>query len=373
MPVVTMRQLLEAGVHFGHQTRRWNPKMKRFIFTERNGIYIMDLQQTMTGIERAYTFVRDRVAGGGIILFVATKRQSQDVLKEQAERCGMPYVNFRWLGGMLTNFRTIHKRIQRMRELEEMVNSGALDSLPKKEALTLRREYEKLARNLRGLRDLNRLPDAVYILDTKKEEIAMREAKKLNLPIVAILDTNSDPDDVEYGIPGNDDAIRAASLLTRIVADAVIEGKSMRPSDGSAESVDVSSNGREQVDVLPGAAAQPKAEWELQLEAEEQKTDAPKADAPAPAPAAGRPTSEAGQQSSPDPVEGSRDVDPEEIDITGAGVAAKGSGTGTSMDETSAPATEAPSDPPGDEPGDRSHPRPKTEGEGSSDAGNSNS
>ena len=369
MPVVTMRQLLEAGVHFGHQTRRWNPKMKRFIFTERNGIYIMDLQQTMSGIERAYTFVRDKVADGGIILFVATKRQIQDVLKEQAERSGMPYVNFRWLGGMLTNFRTIHKRIQRMRELEEMVSSGALDSLPKKEALTLRREYEKLARNLHGLRDLNRLPDAVFILDTKKEEIAMREAKKLGLPIVAILDTNSDPDDVEYGIPGNDDAIRSGALLTRIIADAVIEGKSMRPSDGSAATVDASTNGREKVDVLPGAAAQPKAEWELQLEAEEQGGTS---ETPA---AGGRPTSEAGQQSSPDLVEGSREADPEEIDITGAGVAAKGAGTGTSMDETSAPPTEQASDPAGDELGDRSHPRPKNreDAAGASDEGGTSS
>ena len=316
MPVVTMRQLLEAGVHFGHQTRRWNPKMKRFIFTERNGIYILDLQQTMTGIERAYTYTRDKVATGGIILFVATKRQVQDTLEEQAIRCGMPYVNFRWLGGMLTNFRTIHKRISRMRELEEMVNSGALDSLPKKEALRLRREYEKLARNLKGLRDLNRLPDAVYILDTKKEEIAMREAKKLGLPIVAVLDTNSDPDDVEFGIPGNDDAIRSGALLTRIIADAVIEGKSMRPSDGQeAQTPD----GKEKVEVLPGAAAQPKAEWELQLEAEEEAT--------------------------------------KEIDVTDDDV--PGTGTGTTMDQTSAPATDAPADAAGDEPGDKSHPRPK--------------
>lgn len=257
----------------------------------------------------------------------------------------MPYVNFRWLGGMLTNFRTIHKRIQRMRELEEMVTSGSLDTLPKKEALLLRREYEKLARNLRGLKDLNRLPDAVFILDTKKEEIAMKEAKKLGLPIVAVLDTNSDPDDVEFGIPGNDDAIRSGSLLTRIVADAVIEGKSMRPSDGT--SPDVSSNGQEAGgEVLPGAAAQPKAEWELQLEAEEQATEKP-----------------AGQQSSADPVEGSKEVDPSEVDVTGAGVAQKGGGTGTSMDETSKPATGAASDPAGDEPGDRSHPRPTKDGE----------
>jgi small subunit ribosomal protein S2 len=267
MPVVTMRQLLEAGVHFGHQTRRWNPKMKRFIFTERNGIYILDLHQTMSGIENSYKFVRDLVAGGGQILFVATKKQLQDILEEQAKRSGMPYVNFRWLGGMLTNFRTIHDRIKRMRELEEMVNSDALDSLPKKERLRLTREYEKLARNLSGIRDLDRLPQAIYILDTKKEEIAVREARKLGIPIVAVLDTNCDPDDVDYAIAGNDDAIRSGQLLTRIIADAAIEGKSMRPDsgdqpgDGAAEP---------EPEVLPGAAAQPKAEWELQLEAEEE-------------------------------------------------------------------------------------------------------
>jgi len=267
VPVVTMRQLLEAGVHFGHQTRRWNPKMKRFIFTERNGIYILDLQQTMTGIERAYTFIRDRVAAGGIVLFVATKRQLQDVLEEQAGRAGMPYVNFRWLGGMLTNFRTIHERIRRMRDLEEMVNTGALEGLPKKEVLRLRHEYEKLRRNLGGIRDLDRLPDAIFILDTKKEEIAVREARKLGIPIVAVLDTNCDPEDVDYGIPGNDDAIRSGALLTRIVADAAIEGKSMRPQgpDGGGEA-----SGRQVAEVLPTAEAQPKAEWELQLEAEEE-------------------------------------------------------------------------------------------------------
>ena len=267
MPVVTMRQLLEAGVHFGHQTRRWNPKMKRFIFTERNGNYILDLQQTMSGIERSYQFVRDLVAGGGTILFVATKRQLQDVLAEQAQRSGMPYVNFRWLGGMLTNFRTIHERIKRMRELEDMVATGALEDMPKKERLRLTREHEKLRRNLAGIRDLNRVPDAVYILDTKKEEIAVREAKKLGVPIVAVLDTNCDPDDVDYAIPGNDDAIRSGRLLTRIIADAAIEGRTMRPQDGT-EPTPISPVREE--DVLPGAAAQPKAEWELQLEAEEE-------------------------------------------------------------------------------------------------------
>ena len=243
--------------------------MKRFIFAERNGIYILDLQQTMTGIERAYTFTRDLVAGGGTILFVATKRQVQDAVEEQAKRSGMPYVNFRWLGGMLTNFRTIHDRILRMRELEEMVTTGALEGFPKKEGLKLRAEFEKLSRNLSGLKDLDKTPDAVYILDTKKEEIAVREAKKLGIPIVAVLDTNCDPEEVDYGIPGNDDAIRSGALLTRVIADAVIEGKTMRPEglqQPAAQTPSVSSK-----DVLPGVAAEPKAEWELQLEKEEEE------------------------------------------------------------------------------------------------------
>ncbi len=282
MPVVTMRQLLEAGVHFGHQTRRWNPKMKRFIFTERNGIYILDLKQTMGGIEKSYTFVRDLVAGGGTILFVATKRQLQDVLAEQAQRSHMPYVNFRWLGGMMTNFRTIHDRIKRMRELEDMVATGALESMSKKERLKLTREFEKLHRNLGGIRDLDKVPDAIYILDTKKEEIAVREAKKLGVPIVAVLDTNCDPDDVDYAIPGNDDAIRSGALFTRIIADAAIEGRSMRPAGSEKPEPPAATS----AEVLPGAAAQPKAEWELQLEAEEQAAtpdgDAAPADEPQP-------------------------------------------------------------------------------------------
>ena len=268
MPVVTMRQLLEAGVHFGHQTRRWNPKMKRFIFAERNGIYILDLQQTMAGIEKSYKFVRDRVAAGGSILFVATKRQLQDIVEDQAKRCGAPYVNFRWLGGMLTNFRTMHDRIKRMRDLEEMIETGALEGLPKKERLRLEREHAKLARNLSGIRELDRPPDAVFILDTKKEEIAVREARKLGIPVIAVLDTNCDPDDVDYAIPGNDDAIRAGALLARVIADAVIEGKSMRPDGGDKQDADTAA-GRRETEILPGAAAQPKAEWELQLEAEE--------------------------------------------------------------------------------------------------------
>ena len=269
MPVVTMRQLLEAGVHFGHQTRRWNPKMKRYIFAERNGIYILDLQQTMTGIEKAYTFTRDLVAGGGTILFVATKRQVQDAIEEQAVRCGMPYVNFRWLGGMLTNFRTIHERIRRMRELEDMIETGSIGSFTKKEQLRLTREYDKLARNLSGLKELDKAPDAVYILDTKKEEICVREARKLGIPIVAVLDTNCDPDEVDYAIPGNDDAIRSGALLTRVIADAVLEGKTMRPEDANAAPASGNGKPATPAEVLPGAAAEPKAEWELQLEAEE--------------------------------------------------------------------------------------------------------
>jgi small subunit ribosomal protein S2 len=321
MPVVTLRQLLEAGVHFGHQTRRWNPKMKRFIFTERNGIYILDLQQTMSGIEKAYTFVRDTVAGGGTILFIATKKQVQDAVQEQATRCGMPYVNFRWLGGMLTNFQTIHQRIKRMRELEDMEESGALEALSKKEALRLRREHAKLARNLTGMKGMDKAPDAIYILDTKKEEIAVREAKKLGIPIVAVLDTNCDPDDVNYAIPGNDDAIRSGQLLTRVIADAVIEGKSMRPDagtdNGASQAPAPSSKSAE---VLPGAAAEPKAEWELQLEAEEAAEQALKISGEA-------------QSETNAPEEG-----------------------------TSPPVTkedDGKADAKGDEPGDLSHPRPK--------------
>ena len=272
MPVVTMRQLLEAGVHFGHQTRRWNPKMKRYIFTERNGIYILDLQQTMSGIERSYTFTRDLVAKGGSILFVATKKQVQDVLEEQAKRCGMPYVNFRWLGGMLTNFRTMHDRIRRMRELEEMIESGAVDGLIKKEALRLRREYEKLARNLGGIRDLDKLPEAIYILDT-----------------------NCDPDDVDFGIPGNDDAIRSGALLTRVIADAVIEGKALRGPEAAAADI-AKAPEPEEAPVLPGAAAQPKAEWELQLEAEEAAEREKSTDAPAAETAPGAPSDSASSE-----------------------------------------------------------------------------
>ena len=225
MAVITMRQMLEAGVHFGHQTRRWNPKMKRFIFGERNGIYIIDLEQTLSRVEKAYGYVRDLVAGGGIILFVGTKKQAQDPVRSYAEKCGMPFVNERWLGGMLTNFDTISKRVGKMLEYERMQASGEFEAMPKKEALLLTREMEKLQRNLGGLRGLTRKPDAVFVLDTKKEHIAVTEANKLGIPVVAVVDTNVDPELVQYPIPGNDDAIRANSLLARVIADAVEEGR----------------------------------------------------------------------------------------------------------------------------------------------------
>jgi small subunit ribosomal protein S2 len=223
--VVTMKQLLEAGVHFGHQTRRWNPKMKRFIFGERNGIYIIDLQETLRRIEAAYTYVRDLVANDGIVLFVGTKKQTQDPIASYAQKCGMPYVNERWLGGMLTNFETISGRVKKMQEYERMRAAGDFEAMPKKEALILSRELEKLQRNLGGIRNLSRLPDSVFIIDTKKEHIAVVEANKLSLPIVAVVDTNCDPDVIQYVIPGNDDAIRAGTLLCRVIADAVEEGR----------------------------------------------------------------------------------------------------------------------------------------------------
>src|SRR5687767_2080787 len=232
--VVTMKQLLEAGVHFGHQTRRWNPKMKRFIFGERNGIYIIDLEKTVDAIEKAYAFVRNTVTFGGSILFVGTKKQAQDPIASGSQRVGMPYVNQRWLGGMLTNFQTISKRLARLRALEAMETTGTFDILPKKEVLKLRKEKETLEKNLGGIRDMTRLPSAIWVVDTRKEHIAVREARKVGIPVVAIIDTNCDPDEVDYPIPGNDDAIRAGALLTRIVADAIAEGTNMRKPDGGA-------------------------------------------------------------------------------------------------------------------------------------------
>jgi small subunit ribosomal protein S2 len=225
MAVVTTRQMLEAGVHFGHQTRRWNPKMKRFIFGERNGIYIIDLDQTLQRAEVAYNFVRDLSAKGGNILFIGTKKQAQDPVRSYAEKCGMPYINERWLGGMLTNFETISKRVSKMQEYERMQVSGEFEAMPKKEALLLSRELEKLQKNLGGIRGMQQRPDAVFILDTKKEHIAVTEANKLKIPIIAVVDTNVDPDVIQYPIPGNDDAIRANALMSRVIAEAIEEGR----------------------------------------------------------------------------------------------------------------------------------------------------
>jgi small subunit ribosomal protein S2 len=224
-PVVTMKQLLESGVHFGHQTRRWNPKMKRYIFTERNGIYIIDLQQSLSYIDTAYEFIRETVAHGGTLLYVGTKKQAQEAIAEQARRVGMPFVNQRWLGGMLTNFSTVYKRLQRLKELEELdFGDVAGSGMTKKELLGLKRERDKLDKTLGGIRDMARVPSAIWVVDTKKEHIAVNEARKLGIPVVAILDTNCDPDEVNYPIPGNDDAIRSVALLTRVVADAVADG-----------------------------------------------------------------------------------------------------------------------------------------------------
>jgi small subunit ribosomal protein S2 len=224
MSIISMKQLLEAGVHFGHQTRRWNPKMAPYIFTERNGIYIIDLQKTVGKVEEAYNFVKSVAAEGKSVLFVGTKKQAQESIKEEATRCGMFYVHERWLGGMLTNFHTIQKRIDRLRELERMEEDGTFDLLPKKEVSQLRGQKEKLERFLGGIKDMKQLPGAIFIVDPRKERIAVAEGRRLGIPIVAIVDTNCDPDEVDYVIPGNDDAIRAVKLLTAKIADAVIEG-----------------------------------------------------------------------------------------------------------------------------------------------------
>jgi small subunit ribosomal protein S2 len=257
MAVVTMRQLLESGVHFGHQTRRWNPKMKRFIMTERNGIYIIDLQQSLTYINDAYEFIKETVAHGGTILFVGTKKQAQEPIAEQATRVGMPYVTYRWLGGMLTNFQTVSKRLSRLKELEEVDFTDVAGSgRTKKELLVMKREKIKLEKTLGGIRDMAKIPSAVWIVDTKKEHLAVTEARKLKLPVIAILDTNCDPDEVDYKIPGNDDAIRSVTLLTRVVADAVAEGLMARAA---------ARGGGERAEDGSVAVDEPMAEWEREL------------------------------------------------------------------------------------------------------------
>nr|WP_269799157.1 30S ribosomal protein S2 [Glycomyces xiaoerkulensis] len=256
-----MRQLLESGVHFGHQTRRWNPKMKRYILTDRNGIYVVDLRQTVDYAEKAHDFVKNVVAEGGEILFVGTKKQAQEAVSEQATRVGMPYVNHRWLGGMLTNFQTIQKRLMRLKELEILEANGAANRT-KKEMLQLMREKEKLERTLGGLRDMERIPQAIWIVDTKKEHIAVDEARKLGIPVVAILDTNCDPDEVDHPVPGNDDAIRSVALLTKIIADGAAEGLLARSGGVEAEA------GK--------AEGEPLAEWEKDLLESEKTQDSEK-------------------------------------------------------------------------------------------------
>jgi len=247
MAVVTVRQLLDSGVHFGHQTRRWNPKMRRFILTDRSGIYIIDLQKSLTYIDKAYEFVRETVAHGGSILFVGTKKQAQEAIAEQAKRVGMPYINQRWLGGLLTNFQTVQKRLARLKELEVMdFNDSSKSGLTKKELLILRREKDKLEKSLGGIRNVNKTPSAIWVVDTNKEHLAITEAKKLGIPVIGILDTNCDPDEVTIGIPGNDDAIRSVALLTRVIADAVAEGLIARTTKNEE-------------------AAEPLAEWEREL------------------------------------------------------------------------------------------------------------
>lgn len=235
MSVISMKQLLEAGVHFGHQTKRWNPKMKPYIYTERNGIYIIDLQKTVGLVDEAYKAVGDIVANGGKILFVGTKKQAQDSIKSEAERCGMYYVNERWLGGELTNFRTIQTRIKRMKDIEQMAEDGTFDVLPKKEVIKLKKEHEKLEKNLGGIRDMKKLPDAIFVVDPKKEHICVSEAHALNIPLIGICDTNCDPDELTYIIPGNDDAIRAVRLIVSKMADAVIEANQGMMGDEAAE------------------------------------------------------------------------------------------------------------------------------------------
>jgi small subunit ribosomal protein S2 len=294
MALISMRQMIEAGAHFGHQTRRWNPKMRRFIFGERNGIYIIDLDQTLNRVETAYNFLRDLAANGGNVLFVGTKKQAQDPVREAADRCGMPYVNERWLGGMLTNFGTISLRVNKMLELERQKEIGEFDLMIKKEALLLDRELTKLQRNLGGLRSMKKAPDAIFVLDTMKEHIAVTEANKLGIPVVAVVDTNVDPDSIQFPIPGNDDAIRANALFANVIAEAVLEGKyiaSRRPQAASASPEPKERTPEEEAAFAQAqaearaAAARAQAEREARMAAkkaaDEAAAEAPAAEAPA--------------------------------------------------------------------------------------------
>ena len=309
MAVVSMKQLLEAGVHFGHQTRRWNPKMQQFIFGERNGIYIIDLQQSLRRIEEAYRFIRDTVADGGTVLFIGTKKQAQEPVEEYATKCGMPYINHRWLGGTLTNFQTISKRIGKMLEYERMRDAGDFAAMPKKEALQFQRELDKLERYLGGVRGMNKRPEAVFVLDTKKEAIGVTEAKKLGIPVVAVVDTNCDPDVIDYIIPGNDDAIRSATLMCRVVADAVTEGRLLA---GTRADIEAGAAQETQIDVEQ-AEARRKALAETReseaREAAQARRDARRAAASAAAP----PSETAPDATQPDEVQPDKAASPEEV------------------------------------------------------------
>ncbi len=277
LPVVTMRELLEAGVHFGHQTRRWNPKMRRYIFTERGGIYIIDLQQTLELVEQAASFARNIAERGGSVLFVGTKKQAQDAVYDEATRVGMPYVNHRWLGGLLTNWRTISERLERLHELRRLRDEGQLELLPPKERMSMTSELEKLETNLGGVVDMKRLPDAMFVLDLRKEQLAIREARRLGMPVIALVDTNCDPDDADYVIPGNDDAIRSCSLIIRVIAQAIEAGKNKVTADEMAaraakqeavedEPAAPEAEGEAEAKAEPAAAAEPEAEAEAQPE-----------------------------------------------------------------------------------------------------------
>ena len=272
MAVVSMRELLEAGVHFGHQTRRWNPKMKRFIFAERGGIYIIDLQQTLALLEEAHEFARNVAERGGTILFVGTKKQSQDAVADEAKRVGMPYVNHRWLGGLLTNWRTISDRIERLHDLRRQKEEGQLDLLPAKERIAMLAELEKLENNLGGVADLKRQPDAAFIIDLKKEQLAVRETRRLGMPVISLVDTNCDPDEADYPIPGNDDAIRACSLITRVIADGIEAGKQRVAPQEMVSDLQPEPQPEPEPEAAPPAAAEAEQETPPQ---EEQPTESP--------------------------------------------------------------------------------------------------
>ena len=353
MAVISMRQMLEAGAHFGHQTRKWNPKMKRFIFGERNGIYVIDLQQTLPRVETAYGYVRDLVAGGGNILFVGTKKQAQDPIKSYADRCGMPYVNERWLGGMLTNFETISKRVSKMLEYERMVASGETEVMIKKEALLLNRELTKLQKNLGGLRDLKKAPDAIFVLDTLKEHIAVTEARKLGIPVVAVVDTNVNPEVIDYPIPGNDDAIRSNSLFARVIADAVAEGRFIAQKRNPAPTPAVEKTPEEVAEfenaqkAARDAAAQAQADRDARLNTAQDQSSAASDAAPTPASVAGETTGPAGDPAAAvtepipetpavtdDSLESAEQpTNPGTPDVAAAEAAAE-SGTGTDAEKT---------------------------------------